>query len=811
MTAPDAASPLRLFGRDHDDREWIARLKKAEAPLPLGELGAYELIEEVGRGGQGVVFRARRKASGEMVALKRLRSGAFASEATRIRLAREARTISDLDHPGIVGVREVLEIDGQPVLVLDWVEGVPITRWAAGTTDRSGSLGRRLAAVLEVARAVAHAHERGVLHRDLKPSNVLVDDGGHPHVLDFGLARRFGEADEESRVTRTSEFVGTPVYAAPEQLDGDEDALDPRVDVYALGVILYEVCTGRLPYAVRGGPDSVRAAVRRWDPLPPSQVDPSLPKELDAVLSQALDPEPAHRTASVADFASDVQAILEGRPVRARVPSPLRRARRFAYRHRGPVAVTALVFVLLSAFAIDRARHARALRFERDELAVARASEERIRLEAERQRRLVEERLRGVAISERRAQEMLDFFYMDVLLGIDPGDEAARARAALSIDASSERAEEAFAENPVRLATFHLQIAHVQRIWDRFAEAHVHAERAVELLEAVKDGDDAEIRARRASALRALGSLENDLGRFDAARVTYERAIELTEELEPVEREEELSLLLAERAAMLVRLGAWDAARSDLMRAAAEERAFAEENATFSIAARMNLAGLLGRLGSHDEAEDLYREVLSRGAARPEEQVLVASAHMSWGAMLRDTGDLERGRELLEAAVDVVRLTVGEGSTEFAQVQEELGLLAVLEGRSAEAIAKLRFALGLREKLQPEHHPDLVETRHLLGAELLRSDRFAESQQLLRKALAGYEANHGDGAVELIPILRGLTHVEAKLGRLGEAISLLDRALEIAETNGLVDVAEEARAALRRISAEIPATELERK
>src|SRR5947207_5320217 len=209
----------------------------------LGELGDYELLEEVGRGGQGVVFRARQKSLNRTVALNVIRLGQWASKAHLTRFRREAEAAASLDHPGIVPIYEVGERDGSCYFSMKFIEGGQIDE-----VGRRTPLSIRQAAKLiaKVARTVDYAHEHGILHRDIKPGNILLDRKGEPHLTDFGLARL---VETESTVTRTMEVLGTPSYMAPEQAVGDIKAIGPASDVYGLGAVVYLYLTGQRPFA----------------------------------------------------------------------------------------------------------------------------------------------------------------------------------------------------------------------------------------------------------------------------------------------------------------------------------------------------------------------------------------------------------------------------------------------------------------------------------------------------------------------------------------------------------------------------------
>jgi serine/threonine protein kinase len=303
------AEESSLFG--FDSEAWLANARGAESAPELGHLGPYELLAEAGRGGQGVVFRARQPGTGREIALKRLLAGSFASATARRRFEREVEAVTALNHPGIVTVYGVDVAEGSPLLAMDWIEGEPVTAWAAGRAREEV-----LALFLSVCNAVQHAHQRGVLHRDLKPSNVVVDPSGRPRVLDFGLAKL--ASDPGASVSKSGEFVGTPAYAAPEQWRGEE--IDARADVYSLGALLFEMLTGRR--AVEGeGIRALAQAELRSVPRPSSLVR-SIPRELDAIVLQALASEREARYQSVDALSGDVRRYLAGQAVLAHPPEP---------------------------------------------------------------------------------------------------------------------------------------------------------------------------------------------------------------------------------------------------------------------------------------------------------------------------------------------------------------------------------------------------------------------------------------------------------------------------------------------------------
>lgn len=371
----------------------LERWARGESPSLTGtEVGAYRVLRPIGRGGMGEVYLAERVGGpfDQKVALKILRAGAAAPQAVA-RFARERRILARLAHPAVVPLLDGgVAPDGRPYLVLQYVDGRPITDAAdAARLD----VRARLRQFLHVCRAVQYAHARFIVHRDLKPSNILVTPEGDVRLLDFGIAKLL-EPDPDEREGTTREWIGpmTPRHAAPEQWLGASPS--PATDVWALGVLLYELLTGRVPFPTPEGP--VAAANVRWDLPRASQVvqqtagaltpaavaearattsaalSRQLAGDLEAVLARALDPDPERRYDGASGLADDVQAWLDGRPVAARPDSRWYRARKFVARHRAAVLASAVALLAVvggAAVSVWQAREARAA--ERQATAVA--------------------------------------------------------------------------------------------------------------------------------------------------------------------------------------------------------------------------------------------------------------------------------------------------------------------------------------------------------------------------------------------------------------------------------------------------------
>ena len=307
FSLPDAgrggrpASPGRPAGGD---------FLPGSTPLPAS-FGDYELHEEIGRGGMGVVYRATQRSLGRTVALKMLLRRDLASAADLARFRSEAEAAARLDHPGIVSIFEVGECDGHPFYSMRFVEGTTLARRLA-----AGPLPPREAAALlaKVADAVHAAHGRGVLHRDLKPSNILIDDVGAQHVSDFGLAKRL---EDDGSVTHTGAILGTPCYMSPEQAAGSRGDVGPTSDVWSLGAILYQMLTGRPPFQAATPMDTL-LAVLEADPPVPRSLEPGVDRDLEMIALKSLQKPQDLRYATAADLAADLRSYLAGEPVAAR-------------------------------------------------------------------------------------------------------------------------------------------------------------------------------------------------------------------------------------------------------------------------------------------------------------------------------------------------------------------------------------------------------------------------------------------------------------------------------------------------------------
>jgi TolB-like protein/Tfp pilus assembly protein PilF len=335
--------PSRVEEPSDDDTNAAPGVKSTvRAATMLGELGDYELLEEIGRGGQGVVFRARQKSLNRTVALKVISLGQWASKAHLKRFRREAEAAAGLDHPSIVPIYEVGEGDGSCYFSMKFVEGGKLDE----VTRRQPMPIRRAAELIaKVARTVHYAHEHGILHRDIKPGNILLDANGEPHLTDFGLARL---VESESSVTHTLDVLGTPSYMAPEQAVANNAAIGSVTDVYGLGAVLYQLLTGQPPFAGGATYETIKLLLDT-EPRQPRLLNPKIDRDLSTICLKCLEKDPKRRYSSALDLAEDLERWLKHEAIVARHTGVLTRGRKWVRRNPTSASLVACVVALAAA------------------------------------------------------------------------------------------------------------------------------------------------------------------------------------------------------------------------------------------------------------------------------------------------------------------------------------------------------------------------------------------------------------------------------------------------------------------------------
>src|SRR6266576_2773020 len=321
----------------------LPRVKqKSDRAKTFGDFGDYELLEQIGRGGQGVVFRARQKSLNRIVALKVIGLGHWATEAHLKRFRLEAEAAARLEHPGIVPIHEVGERDGSCYFSMKFIEGGQLDEVARRAPM---PIRHTVELIAKVARTVHYAHDHGILHRDIKPGNILLDAKGEPHLTDFGLARL---VETESSITQTLDVIGTPSYMAPEQAVGNNAAVSSATDVYGLGAVLYQLLTGQPPFAGGTTYETIKLLLDT-EPRQPRLLNPKIDRDLSTICLKCLEKDPTRRYSSALGLAEDLERWLKHEPIAARHVGPVVRGKKWVRRNPTSALLTASLIALAAA------------------------------------------------------------------------------------------------------------------------------------------------------------------------------------------------------------------------------------------------------------------------------------------------------------------------------------------------------------------------------------------------------------------------------------------------------------------------------
>jgi tetratricopeptide (TPR) repeat protein/tRNA A-37 threonylcarbamoyl transferase component Bud32 len=500
---------------------------RPEIPPPV-DLAGYVIEAEIGRGGMGVVYRARQLGLNRAVAVKMVRGRDRADDKEIIRFLAEAEAVAAIRHPHVVQVYEYGERDGRPFLAMEYCGGGSLAARLKG----NGLLAPLATANLisRLAEAVHAAHTNGIVHRDLKPGNVLFDDAGEPKVTDFGLAKRHGGGSD---LTRTNAVIGTPAYMAPEQAKGESKFVGPQADVWALGVILYECVTGRRPFDSEDS-WSVLHKVMSEDPVPPRTRVPGVPRDLELICLKCLQKDPADRYPTARALADDLDNFRAGRPITARPASIPERLAKWARRNPLPAALTAAVVLMtvgltaalfvLYRSAADQARTEGDLRKNAERLADENAS--LARAEQDRRREADAELARANEVTDFLAglfqsSDPLDIFGKDILPASWEQEQRLTARDFL--DRAAERFKTGLTDQPLVRARLLRTIGSSYSNLGLFAKARPLLEESLAIFRANLPPDHPEL----AQIEFDMGRLQLDLGDTVGAEARFRTALEI--------------------------------------------------------------------------------------------------------------------------------------------------------------------------------------------------------------------------------------------------------------------------------------------
>jgi tetratricopeptide (TPR) repeat protein len=692
----------------------------------------YEILKLLGRGGMGLVYQARQCSLGRTVALKMIRDGTVAGAEERLRFRVEAEAVARLQHPNIVQIFEVGERDGQPFLALEYVSGGSLAQHLKG---RVWSHAQAAAFIETVARAIHYAHQQGVVHRDLKPANILLasvvrdeeapgnlplttDHGPRatdlfPKIADFGLAKIV--RDDGPGLTETGRFLGTPSYAAPEQVGGRRERVGPAADVYSVGAILYEMLTGRPPFQGTSVLETLEQ-VRHDDPLPPSRLDRKVPRDLETICLKCLQKDPARRYATAALLAEDLRRFQDGRPILARPAGMAERFVKLVRRRPAVSAAVAIVVLALLMVAVGGWRSA--------------ITEARLRRQAEadlgRALEAVDSMLTRVGAVDLADVPQMEPVRRDLLL---------KARAFLNTFLA-ERGDDPTVRFLAAKASSRL--GDVQGLLlDAHGDAEHSYRRALVLLREIGD-DSLQARQERARALDHLGVLLTSLERFDEAREYLGESLHIRQALvnqygNHPDLEKELATSLHDLASVLARIPAeWAEARKTYEQALAlQEKLSAAhpEESEF----QKDQAHTLNDLGKHlwmrqaGDADKVFRSAAALQAGLVEKfgdvptyRRALARTWNNLAGLLAEAGQPAGADGTYRKAVALQReLTrdfpnVPTYRHELAGTLGNLGMVLEDQGLDAEAEQAYHEGLALRQAIKGEFR-DRPDFRHQLA------------------------------------------------------------------------------------------------
>ncbi len=699
-----------------------------EAAVPA-RIGRFRVLRKIGEGGMGAVFEAEQDHPRRQVALKIIRQACLSPRMLR-RFEHEVQILGQLKHPGIAQIYEAgTHNDGAgpvPYFAMEYIQGRPLLDFAK---HHHLTVRQRLELMAEICEAVHHAHQKGVIHRDLKPANVLVEetDGAKPKILDFGVARAIrSDVQLVTMHTEVGQLVGTLSYMSPEQVVGRPDELDLRSDVYALGVMLYELLAERLPYDLRNHsiPDAGRI-IREQEPSRLSSIDTALRGDIETIVAKALAKEKERRYQSAAEFADDIRRFLTDEPIVARPASRAYQLRKFAKRNKGLVGgvVAAFAVLLLAVVGIS--------------LALVRAT-----------------RAEKAALRSAAKATAVSTFLQDMLAGIDPeevGPGALTVREVL--DRAAARVDEELADQPEVAASVHQTLGNHYSSLGLYFEADRHLRKAVELRRSFTTGDDPEL----AEALTDLAAGLQDKRDVAEAEAPMREALEIHRRifgegsLEVAESLHGLALILIEKeqareaealaresldirrrllgsehadvattagtlGSCLMVLGRLDEAEAMVRYAVDMVRRLPDDN-ELSLAGRLTfLSNILRARGKDVEEEAVLREAIEIRSRR------LAADHpaLAWNlyclAQVRHKlGDLDEAESACRKALDIYVQKRSPAHVDIARCQQLLAQIYEEQGRFAEAEGLWSACLEMRRQLLPPEHPDIASLENALA------------------------------------------------------------------------------------------------
>ena len=761
-------------------------------------IGPYRIVRMIATGGMGAVYEAEQENPKRKVAVKVVRFSAAAPDARR-RFRFEAQLLARLQHPGIAQVFEAGTYDdghgAQPYFAMEYIDGRPLTEYAKarGLDPRA-----RLELLASICDAVHHAHQKGIIHRDLKPGNILITPGGMPKVLDFGVARVVsGATYAETMHTASGQIIGTAPYMSPEQVSGRNELVDTRSDVYALGVIGYELLSGRLPFDPEGRTLSeIIHQIENAEPASLGVFNRAYRGDIETIFAKALEKDPDRRYQSAAELAADIRRSLNDESIAAHPPSRIYQLRKFARRNKQLVAGAGAVIVVLTAGVIGTTiGMLRAI----DARDVARENEEIAAFELEKVRHLS-------AITK----GIFESITPEIAQGRDTELLAvALNRAVRQIDEESVDNPEVHAHVRDYLGAAFLKLG-------MYDKAVAQFERGLEITRAAWGADnpsailfrarlgavlcrsgrmesgipmlrDALERARRVHGPDArrtlvtcgdLGRALRDIGQFDEAERFLREAFDGLHARFGDHSEDTLTAA-SDLGLLLMELGRYDEAQTHLQLALDGRREILGRDHLVTLRSAGNMGVLIDHRFGAERAEPYSLEVLNgyRRLLGPDHpDTLTAASHHAM--RLRKLGRLDEAEELLDDTLARRRRVSGERHSATLNLIDQLAQLVLARDRLEDAEPLFREALDGRRAILGERHPMTLSSFNNVGYVLKELGRPDEAEAFYLEALEGRRAVFGEGHPRALITQENLAYLYRTTGRLDEALSLYKDAAE---------------------------------
>jgi len=757
------------LGEDDETVEGAFADGTAGEPAPPATIGRFRIVGKLGQGGMGVVWEAEQDQPKRRVALKVMRRDHAVDQLHVQMFRREAETLARLKHPNIAAIYESGHTeDGHDYFAMELVRGVTLGEWLAARPSRfdEAELELRLRLFETICGAVHYAHQRGVIHRDLKPSNIIVTDeivsstiGTKSRalptlkILDFGLARITDSDIAATLVSEIGVIKGTLPYMSPEQARGDVAAIDVRADVYALGVILYELLTGRRPYDVSRA--ALAEAVRVICEEPPRPLRDGWSgvrrpdRDLETIVGKVLEKEADRRYGSAGELGDDVDRYLSSQPILARAPSAVYQLTKMVQRNRLGAAFAATVLLLLVVFAVTATVQARAVARQRD--------------------RAEEEAAKALAVSG---------FMSETLSAANPWGAGYDVTVAEALDQATERIETSFENQPLVAAEVRYTIGTAYKNLGRYDRARPLLDAAYETRTELLGDDDPET----INTLSALAELDWRDSRYDAAVDLGRRLLERQRRVYG-EPSAEVAGSLEDLGRILTDAGLFDEAGPVLDDALAMNIAVHGERSLQVAAVYENMATLM-QLERQDyaAAEELARKSLKiRREAMPTPTMDTASSVNNLGILLLLQGRYDEALPVLQEAVDISRRVGGDQHPELARALENLGNVYYRQGEFDRTLELLDEVMTIRKEVLGENSPDVARTLNNMGMVANAAGDPETAEGYLRRAVAGMERAYGPNHPDVAMSHWSLAHVLWGEGKLDEAEVELREAVAVAE------------------------------